>query len=590
MKSLHRRIVVGLSATALLAGGGIAAVAANASVQTAAAAPALPVRLLVGLRAGVAADVELPTLNRLGMAQASSLSDTLLEEVRVKSVSVPSDRAAAVTAALKADPNVSYVETDLVASKLDVTPNDTYFASQPELKQIKVPTAWDTTTGAKIKVAVVDTGVKVVGDLRGKVLTGRSFVKGAKTSTDDEGHGTIVASLIAAKTNNGAGIAGVCAQCEILPVKVLNSEGEGYYSDIANGIIWAAKQNAKIINLSLGGKGSAAVLRDAVAYANLRGALVVAAAGNDGKTSYTYPAAYTDVLSVGANNTRSSGGTGMASFSTHGSWVDVSAPGITAGMDLYGNYYEDDRTKYYPVQGTSFSSPLVAGVAALIASHRPTYTNYSIQRAIANSATKNSWTKYGRVDAAKALTISRDGTPPTATGFTPGANAKVRNGAAITPIGVADASGIRRVDLYVDGVWNSYDYTAPFAPVLKTPGKNGAIKVQLRITDKAGNFTWLPIRTVIADNVVPKVTVTKAPANKKKVKGTVKVYAAASDKNGISKVQLLVNGKVVATDTAAAYVFSFKVASQKKTMKVRVRAYDKAGNVKYTAIRTYYRA
>ncbi|SDT70920.1 S8 family serine peptidase [Actinoplanes derwentensis] len=589
MKSLHRRIVVGLSATALLAGAGIAAISANASV-TSAATPELPVRLLVGLRAGVAPEVELATLGRFGLAEAGSLSKSLLSEVRVKSISVPSGRASAVTAALKLDPNVSYVEVDHVATKLDVTPNDPYFAYQPELPQIKVPTAWDTTKGKAIKVAVVDTGVKVVGDLVGKVLPGYDFVNRDKNPTDDEGHGTIVASLIAAKTNNGAGMAGVCEQCQILPVKVLDKNGEGYYSAIANGVIYAAKQGAKVINLSLGGKSSAAVLRDAVAYANAKGALVVAAAGNDGKTTYTYPAAYAEVLSVGATDTRT-GGIAKASFSTYGSWVDVAAPGITAGMTLKGRYYQDNWTDLYPVQGTSFSSPLVAGVAALVASHRPAYTNWSLQRAITSSATKNSWTKFGRVNAAAALTKGADVVPPTATGFTPAANAKVRANAPITLTGAADDwSGVRKADLYVNGKWHSWDYTAPFAPVLKTAGRNGPITVELRLTDKAGNTKWLPIRTVIADNIVPAVSITKAPATKKKVKGTVKVYVKASDKSGISKVQLLVNGKVVATDTTAGYLLSFKVASQKKTMKVRVRAYDKAGNVKYTTIRTYYRA
>ena len=100
----------------------------------------------------------------------------------------------------------------------------------------------------------------------------------------------------------------------------------------------------------------------------------------------------------------------------------------------------------------------------------------------------------------------------------------------------------------------------------------------------------LPARTVVADNVLPTASITTAPKNKAKVKGTVKVYAKAADLSGISKVQLLVNGKVVATDTKAGYMLSYKVAGQKKTMKVRIRAYDKAGNVRYTTIRTYYRA
>lgn len=599
MKSLHRRIVVGLSAAALVAGGGVAAASANAAVPTGAKAEK-PVRLIVGLRAGVAANAEVSTFSRFGLSEVSSLSKTLLSEVRAKSIEVPAARATAITAALKLDPNVSYVEVDQIATKQDAIPVDPFYTAgrQPELAQIKAPGAWPSVNSAAVKIAVLDTGVNAVGDLAGKVVAGKSFVKGAKTPADDQGHGTLVSSLIAA-SHNTTGIAGVCAKCEIVPVKVLNSAGSGSHSDIAAGVIWAAQNGAKIINMSLGGYGSTTALKDAVAYANGKGVLVVAAAGNDETSQYSYPAAYADVLAVGGTDTRA-GNDSRVWFSNYGSWVDVSAPGITAGMNRFGEYCWDSPdspcwdTIYdeYEVQGTSFSSPLVAGVAGLIASRNPTWSNWGLQRAITSSAKANgTWNKFGRVDAAAALTKGTDLVPPTATGFSPAAGAKVRGNVAITPSGLKDDwSGIGKADLYVDGKWHSWSYKAPFAPTLKTAGRNGAIKVQLRISDKNGNAKWLPVRTLTADNVAPTVSITKAPANKKKVKGTVKVYAKASDKSGISKVQLLVNGKVVATDTKAGYVLSFKVSSQKKTMKVRVRAYDKAGNVKYTAIRTYYRA
>jgi hypothetical protein len=176
-------------------------------------------------------------------------------------------------------------------------------------------------------------------------------------------------------------------------------------------------------------------------------------------------------------------------------------------------------------------------------------------------------------------------------GVSPKQSTKVHGTVTVTPTGLSDdRSGIRSVDLYLDGKFHSWDYVAPFAPKLNTAGRNGAIKVQLKVTDKAGNVRWSGTRTLLADNIKPTVSITKAPKNKAKVSGTVKVYAKASDKNGISKVQLLVNGKVVATDTTAGYKLTFKVASQKKTMKVRVRAYDKAGNVAYVTTRTYYRA
>ncbi|MFC7534845.1 S8 family serine peptidase [Actinoplanes sp. GCM10030250] len=603
MKSAHRRVIVGTVAASLAAGLGAFGVADAASTPS---ASAQPVRLIVGLKAGADAAIDLTSLRALGLAGADArgrqLSRGLLAEVGAKSLEIPKSRASAAISALRRDPDVAYVQVDPKAKAYDYAPNDPIFTAgnQPELAQIKVPTAWDTTRGGSVKVAVVDTGVSAVGDLAGRVLPGYDFANNDFDPADDGDfpHGTVVASLIAASQDNGTGIAGVCAECEILPVKALGSDGSGWYSDIAEGIIYAAREGAKIINLSLGSPEPSPILQDAVAYAAGRGALVVVAAGNEGNTAKQYPAAYGDVLAVGATDTRS-GGTARASFSSYGSWVDVAAPGITAGMRNNGAYCWDGNTATcwdsyygeYEVQGTSFAAPLVAGVAALVASKNPRYSGWSIGNSIRASARKVSWVEKGVVDASAALTKGTDTVAPTATGISPAQNAKVRGNVTITPTGLKDDwSSIRAIDLYVDGKWHSWDYTYPWGPKLYTRGRNGAVKVQMKIIDKAGNFRWTGVRTLVMDNVLPAATITKAPKNKARVKGTVNVSVKASDKSGISKVQLLVNGKVVATDTKAGYKLSFKVAKQKKTMKVRIRVYDKAGNVRYLTTRTYYRA
>ncbi|WP_229073890.1 S8 family serine peptidase [Actinoplanes sp. DH11] len=602
MNSSSRRAVVGIVAASLAAGLSVAGVA------TPAQAAAAPVRLVVGFKSGVDSATAQPTLSRFGIGSNESKGGNALRaalaEVSAKALDVPAAKATALMAALRLDPSVAYVQVDPKAKAFDVAPNDPVYAQghQPELKQIKVPTAWSTTTGKAVKVAVVDTGVSGVGDLSGKVLRGYDFVNNDNNASDDGDfpHGTVVASLIAAKANNSTGMAGVCTQCQILPVKVLDSAGSGSYSDVAAGIIYAAKQGAKIINLSLGGAGDSPVLKDAVAYANGRGALVVAAAGNEGSSQRQYPAAYGDVLAVGATNTRT-GGTARADFSSYGSsWVDVAAPGITAGMRNNGQYCWDGNTAAcwdwyyndYEVQGTSFAAPLVAGVAALVHSKNPKYIGWSLSNAITSSARGiGGWVKYGLVDANAALSKGYDTAKPSASGSNLSHNQLVRGSRTVSPVGLKDTggSGIRNVDLYLNGKWHSWDYVAPFAPKLNTAGKNGPIKVQLRLTDKAGNISWAPHRWIVADNTKPKLSITKAPKNKAKVKGTVTITAKASDKYKVAKVQLLVNNKVVATDTKAGYKLSFKVSKQKKTMKVVVRAYDKAGNMTKLATRTYYR-
>ncbi|MEU4559010.1 S8 family serine peptidase [Actinoplanes sp. NPDC023936] len=597
MKSSSRRVLAGITTAGLMAGLGVAGITAPAQAGAAA-----PVRLVVGLKAGADASSALPALSGFGLGDAGTngggvLRDALAE-VRAKTLDVPAAKATALVAALKLDPKVSYVEVDSTVRAFAVAPNDPIYRAgkQKELSQIKAPVAWATTAGGAVKVAVVDSGVTPVGDLSGKVLRGYDFVNRDATPTDEYGHGTTVASLIAAKTNNGAGMAGVCAQCEILPVRVLNWEGKGASSAVAAGIIYAAKQNAKIINLSLGGAVGSPVMKDAIAYANGRGALVVASAGNSGNGTRSYPAAYADVLSVGATDTRT-GGTARAAFSSYGaSWVDVAAPGYTAGMLTDGSYcwvgLSDCTGNDYIIRGTSFSAPLVSGVAALVASKNPKYSGWGLSNAITSSSRKiGGWVKYGLVDANAALTRGTDTAKPSATTTSPGGGAKVRGTVAVTPVGLKDTggSGIRNVDLYVNGKWHSWDYVAPFAPKLNTKKYNGAIAVRLRLTDKAGNISWLGARSLVADNTPPKASITKAPKNKARVKGTVTVSVKASDKYGVSKVQLLVNGKVVATDKKAGYKLSFKVSKQKKTMKVVVRAYDRAGNVTKLATRTYYR-
>ncbi|MBB2945469.1 hypothetical protein FB565_005202 [Actinoplanes lutulentus] len=602
MNSSSRRVLAGIVTASLATGLGVAGVAGPAQAWD-----SKPIRLVVGLKSSVDAEAPLSALSGWGFKGAVEKSGALssaLAEVRAKALEVPADKSSSVIAALKADPKVSYVEVDPTAKSFAVTPNDPVYAGghQPELAQLNVPAAWNTTKGGAIKVAVVDTGVSSVGDLSGKVLRGYDFVNGDNNASDDGDfpHGTVVASLIAAKTNNNAGLAGVCEQCQILPVKVLDWDGSGSYAAVAAGVVYAAKQGAKIINLSLGGADTSTTLQDAIAYANGRGALVVAAAGNEGTSQRMYPAAYADVLAVGGTNTRT-GGKERVDFSSYGaSWVDVAAPAITAGMRNNGAYCWDGNTaacwdwyyNEYEVQGTSFSAPLVAGVAALVQSKNPSWSGWSVQRAIRNTARPiGGWVERGLVDASAAVAYKTVDTAKPTGGIGIAKNTLVRGSRAISATGVKEPgnSGIRNVDLYVNGKWHSWDYVAPFAPKLNTAGKNGPLKIQLRITDKAGNIGWTPATWVVADNTPPKVTITKAPKNKAKVSGTVTVKVKASDKYKVAKVQLLVNGKVVATDTKAGYSLSFKVSKQKKTMKVVVRAYDKAGNVKKLATRTYYR-
>lgn len=260
-------------------------------------------------------------------------------------------------ASLAASTGVRRVQVDHVRR----TFGDTYFRRyQPYLRaSMDINTAWRRSSGRGITVAVVDTGVDRNHEDLPRLLRGRDFVSGDSSASDENGHGTFVAGVIAAKRNNGRGIAGV-SRASILPVRVLNARGFGRDSAISRGIRWAASNGADVINLSLGGGRSSRILKDAVRYATRRGSLVVAASGNSGGTRPMYPAAYPQAIAVGATDLKDR----MAWFTDHGPWLDVVAPGVNIASTV-------PRNRYAIGDGTSFSSPLVAGAAALaLSDHR----------------------------------------------------------------------------------------------------------------------------------------------------------------------------------------------------------------------------
>jgi thermitase len=231
---------------------------------------------------------------------------------------------AQVIRAFKSSPYVEYAEPNYIAHAF-ITPNDPYWSSQWGMTKIEAPAAWDITTGSSdVTIAIVDSGVDLFHpDISGKLVSGYDFVNDDSTPQDDYGHGTHVAGIAAARTNNGTGVAGLSWDAEIMPVKVLDDYGSGDYQDLANGIIFATNQGADIINLSLGGSAPSSVLEDAVKYAHDLECVVVAATGNN-NSSVSYPARYPDVIAVAATDSNDQ----KAGFSNYGPEVDVAAPGV----------------------------------------------------------------------------------------------------------------------------------------------------------------------------------------------------------------------------------------------------------------------
>jgi serine protease len=341
------------------------------------------------------------------------------------------DEARALAAELMSrDASVEYAEPDRIMTAM-MTPNDSRYTEQWDLYEttggMRLPAAWDKSTGSGIKVAVIDTGYRPHADLSGQILQGYDFISDTAVSNDGNGrdsdasdpgdwiaagecgtgspaqnsswHGTHVAGTIAALTNNSTGVAGIAYGAKIVPARVLGKCG-GYTSDIADAITWASggtvsgvpanANKAQVINMSLGGSGACdTTTQTAINGARSRGTVVVVAAGNEAtNASNSSPANCSGVIAVAATN-RSGG---RASYSNYGTIVDVAAPGGDSGTGggilstLNSGTTSPGSDSYASYMGTSMATPHVAGVVALMLAKNPALTPDDVEARLKSSA------------------------------------------------------------------------------------------------------------------------------------------------------------------------------------------------------------
>lgn len=298
---------------------------------------------------------------------------------------------------------VEYAEQNYLAKRF-LTPNDTLFSKQWGLQKIEAPQAWDTSRGGYGPIAIIDTGINASqSDLSGSVLAGYNFLNDNTNANDDNGHGTHVAGIVSATTDNGNGVASIGFKGSLLPVKVLDSTGAGTYGDVASGIVFAADKGAKILNLSLGGSSSSRTLQDAVKYAQNKGSVLVAAAGNNGNSALVYPAAYPGVVAISASTQNDT----LASFSSYGGHIYAAAPGV----DIVSTH---NSGGYATMSGTSMAAPTVSGLLGLaLSTGKTAATILSDMKSTSDKVgpypyDQSGWNQYfgyGRVNAAKLLGV-----------------------------------------------------------------------------------------------------------------------------------------------------------------------------------------
>lgn len=375
----------------------IFAVALVANADTAAkentAPQGKPMNLIIGFRDGIPQDID-DSVKSHGAAVVSKNKDINFVVVNPKDRN-PDD----LMGEMQKHPKAEYVEYDYTATA-SLDPNDAYYISnQWGPQDIFAPLAWNITTGSQnVIVAIVDTGVDYTHpDIMANYYPGGyDYINNDADPKDDNGHGTHVAGIAAAVTNNGVGIAGI-SQSKIMAEKVLNNVGSGSYSAVANGIIHATNKGAKVISLSLGGSFSSSTLQNAVNYAWKNGALIVAAAGNDNSGRISYPAAYSNVIAVSALDP----GDNFAYYSNHGKKIELAAP----GTNIYSTY----PGGYAYMSGTSMATPFISGSAALVLSKNGGLTNSQVRNILDTTAVdlgargRDAYFGYGKVNVYGAL-------------------------------------------------------------------------------------------------------------------------------------------------------------------------------------------
>lgn len=541
--------------------------------------------LLVGFRAGVGPAGR----HALYRDHGASHVEDIGQNTRVVRIRVPALALEALKRRLERRPEVKFVEKNYEFEPA-LLPNDLQYASQWHLPKIRAPEAWDLTQGASgAVIAILDSGVEATHpDFAGKLVAGFNTYSNSTNTADQFGHGTQVAGAAGALTNNAVGIAGVAGSAPIMPVRVTDSAGRATSASIANGIFWAADHGARVANLSFNGIAGNATIRAAAEYAYNHGTLVVAASGNCACADPTPENPY--VLSVSATDETDS----VAYFSSTGAFVDLSAPGTNILTTAMFSLYVADS-------GTSLASPIVAGVAALMFAANPSLTPALVTQLLEATAFDPGGNGYdqgfghGRVDAFAAVTVAAgyvpppDITVPTVAMTAPLEGATV-SGTVVVDVSASDDVGVVKVDLYVDGVFFVTDAASPYSFAWDTGAlPNGTHTLHAVATDAAGNSaSTAPIGVTVSNappDITPPTVSIGTPVAGATVYGTTTVSASATDKVGVAKVDLYVDGVLYATNTTSPYSFGWNTRqSVDGSHMLQVVAVDAAGNAASTSV------
>ncbi|MBL8446078.1 MAG: S8 family serine peptidase [Zoogloeaceae bacterium] len=582
MSALHkkstafRRIVRLLP---LLIGGAFASLPAfSASASTEQWAPG---RLLVQPKPGLPDAVLAKILKSHGAKSVGKINgiDVHVVELATKG----SEKAMA--ALLAHNPHVAFAELDMVVRPA-ATADDPYFSSAWHLQKLNIPSAWDVANGTGVVVAVLDSGVDGGHpDLVNQMVPGWNFYDNNANTSDVNGHGTQVAGAVAASTNNSIGVSAVAPGAKIMPVRISLPDGTAYYSTMASGLTWAANNGAKVANISYQSVSGSSTVANAALYLKNKGGVTVVAAGNTGVEQTFAP---TDaMLSVSATDASDN----KASWSSFGSYVDIAAPGVGILSTTAGGGYA-------AVSGTSFSSPITAGVVALMMNANAALSPTDIEQLLFGTATdlgdpgKDKLYGNGRVNASAAVQAAAsatalDITSPTTSFGSPALGSVVR-GVTNISINASDDVSVARVELWANGTLVGTDYSAPYEFSWDTTQvPDGGANLYAYAFDTSGNY-GSSARSVTVSNAAdtqPPTVVISNPNNGTAVSGTVTINGQGIDNVGLDSLTLFVDGKAVLSTAGTTLTYKWntrKVAAGGHL--IELVAVDSSGNVGRQAV------
>ncbi len=473
---------------------------------------------------------------------------------------------------------IENVEADEIVEPLaDV--NDPAYLSQWALKKMQVPLAWDSGMGKGVIVGVVDSGVNYNhSDLSANMLPGWNFFNNNNDPQDMYGHGTLVAGIIGEVGNNGIGGAGVANKVKILPVRIASDTGGTSIGGIYQGMYWAYEHGASIINLSWGKITNDSIVNSAAKDLQSKGVLIVNGAENSGTKK-----PYTDspyLLTVGATDKNDV----VWVKSSFGSYVDLVAPGV--------DIYSTTRTGLYKTSsGTSFSTPMVVAVAALVKSVNPKLSPEAIEQILKETADDRGDVGYdihygyGRVNAAKAVSKAKsliDNIIPLVAIKSPINGANITGDINISA-SASDNVGVDRVIYRINDAYFAVSKAPPYQVVWNTrSSSNGVAKITAYSFDKLGNRSsasnvTVTVNNIDSDTVPPSVTIS-TPVSDDDVSGIVNLTANAHDNVGVTQVNYRIDGVYFKSSKIPPYKVQWDTSSLSGFHDITALAVDAAGN------------